>query len=201
MSVHIVVSFVVPARYDRPWPLPVLSPYSWAGLGQGSIHGLVQDQVLGAKNTNYPFAGIYQCDSLTIGDNVEVTSSNISHLVIKVNGTLTLGRSAAIRVRNGFYPNAPALALTNFTTDNLQTLGLDVGGFRVYTNAFGEGGAGGSGQSAILTCCTFGANQMYFGAAGYGGYGYGANSGGGGNGGAGGSATVYSGGFPVLVAL
>jgi hypothetical protein len=64
------------------------------------------NQFLG-KNGDYDFAGIYEFENLTIGDNVEITSSGISQLVIYVNGTLTLGKNVVIRVRNGFYPNAP----------------------------------------------------------------------------------------------
>ena len=72
-----------------------------AGLAEPSPAEVwTSNTVLGPNNTNYPFAGIYQFDNLTIGDNVEVTSSNISHLVIRVNGTLTMGSNAAIRVRN-----------------------------------------------------------------------------------------------------
>ena len=50
------------------------------------------NQVLG-QNGDYPFAGIYVFDNLTLGDNVEITSSGISKLVIKVNERLTLGRT------------------------------------------------------------------------------------------------------------
>jgi len=102
------------------------------------------DQVLGS-NGAYPYAGIYQYDNLTIGDNVEITTEGISHLVIKVNGTLTLGKNAAIRVRNGYYAGAPTNLISGLTAANLTTTGIDAGGFRLYENMFGKGGNGGVG--------------------------------------------------------
>ena len=43
------------------------------------------NRVLGPNVPGYPWAGVYVFDQLTIGDNVLVTSSNISHLVIKLD--------------------------------------------------------------------------------------------------------------------
>ena len=80
------------------------------------------NQVLG-QNGDYPFAGIYVFDNLTLADNVEITSSGISQLVIKVNGRLTLGRNAVIRVRNGYYPEAPVNPITELNASNLQAKG------------------------------------------------------------------------------
>jgi len=100
------------------------------------------NQVLG-PNGDYPFAGIYVFDNLTIGDNVEITSSGISQLVIKVNGRLTLGRNSVIRVRNGYYPEAPVNPIAILSTTNMQTKGvLSSDGVRVFENMFGQGGRG-----------------------------------------------------------
>lgn len=110
------------------------------------------NQVLG-PNGDYPFAGIYVFDNLTIGDNVEITSSGISQLVIKVNGRLTLGKNATIRVRNGFYPEAPINPITDLKTFNLTTKGvLTPEGIRVYENMFGRGGDGGSPFATSDVC-------------------------------------------------
>ena len=131
------------------------------------------NQVLG-QNGAYPFAGIYEFNNLTIGDNVEVTSSGISQLVIKVNGTLTLGKNAAIRVRNGYYPDAPVNLISNLTDENLNTMGVDGGGFRVYENMFGKGGNGGDGGYGSY-------NEYVSGGGGGGGGGFGGGIGGYGN--------------------
>ncbi len=106
------------------------------------------NQALG-QNGDYPFAGIYIFDNLTIGDNVEITSTGISQLVIKVNGRLTFGRNAVIRVRNGYYPEAPVNLITNLNVTSLTTKGvLTPEGARVYVNMFGKGGNGGDNIDA-----------------------------------------------------
>ncbi len=128
------------------------------------------DQVL-SQQGDYPYAGIYEFDNLTIGDNVEITSSGISQLVIKVNGTFTIGENVVIRVRNGYYPDAPANSITDLTPENLLSLGQDAGGFRLYPNMFGRGGDGGEGA------------YHKYGTGGDGGGGYGGGQGGEGNGG------------------
>ena len=101
--------------------------------------------VLGPNHAPHDCAGIYSYTDLVIADNTEVTSSNISHLVIKVTGTLKLGSNVVMRVRNGFYPGAPAVPLSAINANNLGQYGLDVGGIYVFTNAFGRGGDGGGG--------------------------------------------------------
>ena len=102
------------------------------------------NQVLG-QNGNYSFAGIYVFDDLTIGDNVEITTTGISQLVLKVNGRLTLGKNAVIRVRNGYYPAAPVNLISALNAPNLQTKGvLTPEGVRIYENMFGRGGNGGN---------------------------------------------------------
>ena len=50
---------------------------------------------------------IYEFENLTFQDNVHVFSTNISQLVLKINGKLTLGKNVSIRVCNGFYPETP----------------------------------------------------------------------------------------------
>ena len=145
--------------------------------------------VLG-PNGPYPFAGIYEFDSLTLADGVEVTSSGISQLVLKVNGTLTLGKGAVIRVRNGYYAGAPTQAISAVTRDNVNTLGTDAGGFRVYEGMFGRGGDGGAGGT--------GTSSNLNGYGGAGGFGGGAGVGGGeGNGGTGGGPNGAAGGGPT----
>jgi len=137
------------------------------------------NKVLGPNNANYPFAGVYSFANLVIGDNVEVTSSNISQLVIQVSGTLRMGSNAAIRVRNGYYASGPELPLSSFTSNTLGTLGTDAGGFRLYPSAFGRGGDGGSGGAGSgWQCCTWWGYWSNRGAGGGGGGGYGGGSGG-----------------------
>jgi len=115
------------------------------------------NQVLG-QNGDYPFAGIYVFDNLTLADNVEITSSGISQLVIKVNGRLTLGRNAVIRVRNGYYPEAPVNPITELNASNLQAKGtLSPEGMRIFENMYGRGGDGGHGfQPSNLNSPTYG---------------------------------------------
>lgn len=108
-----------------------------------------RDMILSQKG-NYEFAGIYEFDNLKINDNVQVTSKGISHLVIKVNGTLTLGKNVSIRVRNGYYPEVPKNPISMITEQNYKSLGVDAGGFRVYENMFGKGGNGGDGPKVDL---------------------------------------------------
>jgi hypothetical protein len=102
------------------------------------------NKVLG-QNGKYGFAGIYEFNNLTIGDNVEVTSKGISQLVLKVKGTLTLGKNAVIRVRNGYYPEAPTNKIQVINKSNLNKLGVVINGVRVYPNTFGKGGDGQNG--------------------------------------------------------
>ena len=145
-----------------------------------------ENRILGPAGP-YPNAGIYQFDNLTLGDNVEVTSSGVSHLVIQVAGTLTLGRGAAIRVRNGYYPTAPMVSLSTVDPGNLYTLGVDAGGFRVYTNLFGRGGNGGSGGSGSYNSFWCFPITTQSGGGGGGGGGFGGGLGGSGSGGDGGN--------------
>lgn len=105
------------------------------------------DIVLEQKG-EYPFASINEYNNLTINDNVKVFSKGVSQLVIKVNGTLTLGKNVVICVRNGYYQFAPTKSIAGLTSETLKTLGSDGGGFRLYDNMFGQGGDGGNGGNA-----------------------------------------------------
>lgn len=123
-----------------------------------SLESVVWDtnQVLG-QNGPFDFSGIYEFGNLTIGDDVEITSSGISQLVLYVHGTLTLGKNATIRVRNGFYSGAPANKISKLNSENLGTSGISVSGkpFRIYPNTFGKGGDGGSGGYGTSGSCTY----------------------------------------------
>jgi hypothetical protein len=81
---------------------------------------------------------------------VVVSSSNISHLIIQVTGTLALGKGAVIRVRNGCHPNAPADSIATLGSDSLETLGVLADGVRVYPNLYGRGGNGGPGGDSYV---------------------------------------------------
>jgi hypothetical protein len=139
-------------------------------------------QVLGPNLTAYPFAGVYQFAGLTLGDNVELTSSGLSHMVIAVRGTLTLGSNVVIRVRNGYYPGAPSNVLSNVTWDNLNTLGSDAGFLRLYPGFYGRGGDGGKGSDGSCHHANAGSDVYCGGAGGGGGGGFGGGTGGTGGG-------------------
>ena len=156
--------------HQLAWVIAVLSGTLAGVSAPASAETWLSDKVLGQRGP-YPFAGIYEFDNLTVGDDVEVTSSGVSQLAIRVTGTLTLGRNATIRVRNGYYSGAPGNPVSAITAENRNRLGIDAGGFRVYPDTFGRGGDGGDGG---------GSPADWPGAGGGGGYG-------GGDGGAGGS--------------
>ena len=140
------------------------------------------NQVLG-QNGDYPFAGIYVFDNLTLGDNVEITSSGISQLVIKVNGRLTLGKNAVIRVRNGYYPAAPTNPIAELNATNLTSKGiLSPEGIVVYPDRFGRGGDGGNGEYRDLTRPALGGGGGFGGGNGGRSYSYNDGLGNGGNG-------------------
>ncbi|MEN6348506.1 MAG: PQQ-binding-like beta-propeller repeat protein, partial [Syntrophomonas sp.] len=162
---------------------------------------LNQHTVLG-QNGNYDFAGIYEYDNLIIGDNVEIASKGISQLVLKVNGTLTLGKNDVIRVRNGFssYSGAPTEVISSLNASNLNTKGIDGGGFRLYPNMYGKGGNGGNGGTGQYAAgwnrfLGFGQYDYVPGDGGSGGGGGGGGFGGGygGSGGSGGSGSGING--------
>jgi hypothetical protein len=113
--------------------------------------------VLGSKG-GYKYAGIYGFNNLTIGNNVEVTSKGISQLVIKVKGTLKLGKNAVIRVRNGYYSDAPENSISSLNSKNLIARStINTGDFCLYDNMFGKGGNGGNGGAG-----GFGQGHSYY---------------------------------------
>lgn len=136
-----------------------------------------KDSVLGQRG-EYPFAGIYYFDDLTIGDQVEITSSGISQLVLFVNGTLNMGKNATIRVRNGYYVEAPSKMISSLTKSNLSQYGIPYNGIFLFENMFGRGGSGGTGSNGDP-------GKLYF-LNGVRKYGRGGHGGGGGAGGFGG---------------
>lgn len=102
------------------------------------------DQVLG-NNISEPYVGYYAFENLTIGDDVRIYSSGISQLVIKVKGTLKLGRNATIQVRNGYYEAAPDGSLSGLNEDNLDTKGVVYRNVILFPGVYGRGGNGGDG--------------------------------------------------------
>jgi len=97
-------------------------------------------------NSPSKYAGVYAYENLSIGDNVHIYSSGISQLVIKVKGTLTLGKNAIIQVRNGYYKEAP---VTDISTLTSKTLFLNAELYRniyLLPSTYGIGGDGGNGQ-------------------------------------------------------
>jgi hypothetical protein len=104
------------------------------------------DQYLTNNVSNpYLYAGIYAYENLTIGDNVNIYSSGISELVLKVKGTLTLGKNVKIWVRNGYYSNAPGTAISTLTSSNLSSKGITFRNVYLFPSTFGKGGNGGAG--------------------------------------------------------
>lgn len=152
-----------------------------AATGSSVLSG---DVVLG-QNGPYDFAGIYHYEDLTIADNTVISSDGISQLVLHVEGTLTIGKNVVIRVRNGYYPQAPALSTRGVTASELAAQGISTGdGYSVYPNTFGRGGNGGAGGNGAP-----GGRWYYTG--GWVGFDGGSGGGGGGGGYGGGEAGVH----------
>lgn len=119
-----------------------------AAHADGDTTVFSENTVLGQRGTELS-AGIYEYNNLTLLDGVHVTSSGISQLVIIVKGTLTIGQGADIRVRNGYYENAPQQAIGNIDASNLKTVGQNMGVYNLYPNTFGKGGNGGNGGDGV----------------------------------------------------
>ncbi|MHB8092066.1 MAG: putative Ig domain-containing protein, partial [Syntrophales bacterium] len=160
-----------------------VSAYNDTAESQGSnaaaVNGVVWNvnQTLG-QNGPYDFAGIYEFSDLTIGDNVEITSSGISQLVLYVHGTLALGKNVAIRVRNGFYPGAPATPISSITAENINTVGINTGNYYLFPNSFGKGGDGGNSSGHNNSWMIYSDGNRYMGVGGPGGGGFGGGNGG-----------------------
>jgi len=134
---------------------------------------------------NYPFAGIYEYDNLIIDEGATLLSYGISQLVIKVENTLQIGKNVSIRVRNGYYPDAPDNLLKNITQLSIGNYASPyIGdGYSLYPGTFGKGGDGGAGANG-------GMGKNYLIPLGWGQYrtleAFGGSGGGGGGGGFGG---------------
>lgn len=102
------------------------------------------NKVLTQKGTAQ-YAGVYKYENLTIGDNVVVTSKGVSQIVIKVRGTLTLGKNVVFAVRNGYYPNSPTMQISSINSSNYLTQGSAQNRYNLYPGAYGKGGNGGKG--------------------------------------------------------
>lgn len=98
------------------------------------------------ENGTCKYAGIYTYDNLTIGDNTHIYSSGISELVIKVKGTLTLGKNVVIQVRNGYYADAPQTNIASLTSDNLYLKAERYKNIYLFPSTFGIGGDGADGE-------------------------------------------------------
>ena len=92
------------------------------------------------QNGNDNYAGVYEYNNLTISENSQLLSTGVSELVIKVTGTLTINGGGSIRVRNGYYSEAPSNNISGITAKNLRSDNL-------YPNTFGRGGDGGYGSN------------------------------------------------------
>ncbi len=151
-TVGLVAAFTIASAIS--WALPFTDGKAWAVFVPNQDVVWKGKQVLG-PNGPYPHAGIYEFKSLTLGDNVKITTTGISHLVIKVQGTLKLGKNTGFIVRNGYYPESPPQPISNVTALNLREKPeaggycLDAGLFCVYENMFGLGGNGGAGQDGL----------------------------------------------------
>ena len=86
-------------------------------------------------SSNGEFYSLVEIENLTIGDNVEITNSGTSQLILKVSNKLTLGKNAVIKVRNGYYPEAPSNPIENINISSLN-------GLKLFPNTFGKGGDG-----------------------------------------------------------
>lgn len=109
---------------------------------------------------------------LTVEEGVQITSSDISQLVFVVNGTLTMKKNAAIRVRNGFYSDAPEKQISQLTDDQIAQMPKNSDGILLLEGYYGKGGNGGQGGdgfagSASSYCA--GGNAGCGGAGGFGG--------------------------------
>jgi hypothetical protein len=155
----------------RVWA-PLLAAWLVVQFGAQAEHWAT-NQVLVPNVPGYPFAGIYHFDNLTVGDDIEVTSSNVTHLVLKVEHQLILGSNFVIRVRNGNFPGTPKLPIAQLTAADLADLGTMVDGCLLFSNLFGQGGRGGNGLSAAFTSF-----NSYHGSGGGGGGGFGGGEGG-----------------------
>lgn len=110
---------------------------------------ITQNQTWGQRGPQ-PFAGFYEFDDLTLDENVVISSSGISHLVVYVKGTLRIGKNAAIRVRNGYYPTAPTIGINQIEETNIASYGIEYKKIYLLPEVYGKGGDGGDGSDGTI---------------------------------------------------
>lgn len=166
---------------------------TYQGAGDNKVNYIISKNTVLSQNGSEPYAGVYCYDgNLTLESGVQLTSSGISQLAIIVKGTLTIKQGAAIRVRNGYYQQAPSTKISNINADTMILYGNEdaKNGIILFPNTYGKGGNGGVGGK--------GGNGYKAGtnikAPGNGGNGGGGGYGGGTGGAAGAPGTPYSGG-------
>jgi hypothetical protein len=96
------------------------------------------------SNGTYSYAGVYTYENLTINDNAHIYSSGISELVLKVKGTLKLGKNVVIQVRNGYYSGTPNTKASYITKSGI-TSGIEYKNTYLLPSVYGKGGNGGNG--------------------------------------------------------
>lgn len=107
-----------------------------------------EDQTLYSETND--FYTIHEFENLNIGDDVEITNHGTSEVIIKVKKTLTLGKNAIIRVRNGYYEEAPKNRPEDFvyninSEDLLFPKTYGIGGDGGDVSSLNDGGGGGGG--------------------------------------------------------
>jgi hypothetical protein len=98
---------------------------------------------------------------------------------LKINGKLKLGKNVSIRVRNGFYSEAPENKISQLTEKYLFMHGFMWNGIQLFPNMFGQGGDGGDSSDENNGSYIINTNpRLYNGVGGPGGGGFGGGSGG-----------------------
>jgi hypothetical protein len=108
------------------------------------------DIILG--NNGYSHQGIYTFQNLTLKDGITITSEGISEVELIVKGTLSIGKDATIRVRNGYHSNAPDMKISSITSDSLHKITTQMKDTIVSLPIlYGKGGNGGNGGNGSHT--------------------------------------------------
>lgn len=82
---------------------------------------------------------IVEINNLIISDNIEIINYGTSQLILNVADSLILGKNTVIRVRNGYYENAPTNPIIDFNYPSNDE-------YFLAPNTFGKGGKGGNGS-------------------------------------------------------
>lgn len=129
---------------------------TYQGAGDNKVNYIISKNTVLSQNGSEPYAGVYCYDgNLTLESGVQLTSSGISQLAIIVKGTLTIKQGAAIRVRNGYYQQAPSTKISNINADTMILYGNEdaKNGIILFPNTYGYAGAsnglGSNGGGAI----------------------------------------------------